>query len=132
MDIYLYDRVSYGGRSMNRLFKKPIVAYSTGFVLSILLTLLAYFAVVGHGVSQKMTIALILLLAVVQLFVQLMFFLHLGAESRPRWRLVTLGFGVLVVFIVVFGSLWIMDNLNYNMMHSPDKMNQYIDKQSGF
>ncbi|HET6747138.1 MAG TPA: cytochrome o ubiquinol oxidase subunit IV [Candidatus Saccharimonadales bacterium] len=112
--------------------KKPVVAYVTGYLLSIFLTLLAYFTVTSGNFAPFITIALILSFAVVQLFVQLIFFLHLGSESRPRWRLVTLGFGVLVVGIVVFGSLWIMDNLNYNMMHSPNKMQQYIDKQAGF
>jgi cytochrome o ubiquinol oxidase operon protein cyoD len=112
--------------------RKPLVAYVVGFILSILLTLLAYGTVTSHSFTAPVTITLIVFFAIVQLFVQLIFFLHLGAESRPRWRLVTLGFGVLVVAIVVFGSLWIMDNLNYNMMHSPDKMQQYIDKQAGF
>jgi len=112
--------------------KKPLVAYVVGFILSVVLTLLAYLTVTSHAFSAPVTITLILSFAVVQLYVQLIFFLHLGTESRPRWRLVALAFGVLVVAIVVFGSLWIMDNLNYNMMHSPDKMQQYIDKQGGF
>jgi len=112
--------------------KKPLATYVIGFILSIFLTLLAYGTVTSHSFTASITIGLIVFFAVVQLFVQLTFFLHLGAESRPRWRLVTLGFGVLVVAIVVFGSLWIMNNLNYNMMHSPDKMQQYINKQAGF
>ncbi len=106
--------------------------YFIGFLLSIILTLLAYGTVTSGAFSRGLVIAFIIGFAIVQLFVQLVFFLHLGSESTPRWRLVTLAFGVLVVAIVVFGSLWIMDNLNYNMMHSGHETEKYIDRQGGF
>lgn len=113
-------------------YKKPLTAYAIGFGLSVILTILAYASVIGGAFSAPVTIGLVVLFAVIQLFVQLVFFLHLGREAKPRWRLVALGFGILVVGIVVFGSLWIMDNLNYNMMHSPEKMHEYMHKQGGF
>lgn len=113
-------------------YKKPFLMYVVGFGLSLLLTFLAYATVAGKMFSSSLTIGLIVFFAIIQLFVQLIFFLHLGREAKPHWRWVTLGFGVLVVGIVVFGSLWIMDNLNYNMMHSPEKMHEYIHKQGGF
>ena len=106
--------------------------YIIGFILSIILTVLAYGAVETRVYAPAFVVAIVLGLAVLQLFVQLYFFLHLGEEMKPRWRLVTLGFGVLVVIIVVFGSLWIMDNLNYNMMHSPGEVEKYMEKQGGF
>lgn len=112
--------------------KYSAAPYITGFILSIILTLLAYWAVVGKAYEPGFIVAVIVGLAVLQLFVQLYFFLHLGEEMKPRWRLVTLGFGVLVVGIIVVGSLWIMDNLNYNMMHSPEKIETYMEKQGGF
>lgn len=112
--------------------KKPLMMYLVGFGLSVILTFLAYASVVSKAYSARVTIGLVVFFAVIQLFVQLIFFLHLGREAKPRWRWVTLGFGALVVGIVVFGSLWIMDNLNYNMMHSPDKMHEYMHKQGGF
>ena len=117
---------------MNERAGHSIKPYIIGFVLSVELTLLAYWAVVGGAYQAGFTIAIIIGLAILQLFVQLLFFLHLGEEMRPRWRLVTLGFGILVVFIIVFGSLWIMDNLNYNMMHSPQEAEEYIERQGGF
>lgn len=112
--------------------RSSIKTYTIGFLLSLLLTFLAYGVVVSGAVSAAYSIALIILFALVQLFVQLVFFLHLGSETTPRWRLVTFAFGVLVVAIVVFGSLWIMDNLNYNMMHSSHETEKYIDRQGGF
>ena len=51
-------------------------------------------------------------LAVAQLMVQLVFFLHLGTESKPRWNLTVVLFALMVVVILVFGSLWIMKNIN--------------------
>ena len=112
--------------------KNQVKTYTIGFLLSSLLTFLAYGVVTSGVVSLAYALALIILFAIVQLFVQLVFFLHLGSETTPRWRLVTLAFGVLVVAIVVFGSLWIMDNLNYNMMHSSHETEKYIDRQGGF
>jgi heme/copper-type cytochrome/quinol oxidase subunit 4 len=56
--------------------------------------------------------------------VQLIFFVHLDQERKPRWNLMVLLFAVLVVVIICFGSLWIMKNLNY---HAP--MHDNIDEQ---
>ena len=117
---------------MNERASHSIKPYVVGFILSVTLTLLAYWVVTSGAYQAGFVILIIIGLAVLQLFVQLFFFLHLGDEMRPRWRLVTLSFGILVVFIVVFGSLWIMDNLNYNMMHSSEETKQYMEKQGGF
>lgn len=112
--------------------KHTIAPYVTGFVLSVILTLLAYWVVESKAYMSAFVVAIIICLAVIQLFVQLFFFLHLGEELKPRWRLVTFGFGVLVVGIVVLGSLWIMNNLNYNMMHSPKATETYMERQGGY
>lgn len=96
--------------------------YITGFILSIILTLLAYFMVTQKlYTSVGQVIAIIAGLAIVQLFVQLIFFLHLGRESKPRWNVTVFVFAAIVVLTVVFGSIWIMNNLNYNMSHSSYK-----------
>ncbi len=105
-------------------------AYVTGFVLSVLITLTAYFFVVNGLWTKEVLIYIVMALAVVQLVVQLIFFLHLGKGST--WKLVTFVFALLVVLIVVVGSLWIMYNLDYNMMHmSPDEMHQYMEENEG-
>lgn len=74
-------------------------------------------------------IGIILGLAVVQLFVQLIFFLHLGRESRPRWNLAMLLFAFMIIGIVAGGSLWIMSNLNVRM--TPQQINKYMNDQDG-
>lgn len=104
--------------------------YTIGFVLSIALTLIAYFAVVNHWATGWALIAGIISLAVVQLVIQLVFFLHLGSETKPRWNLVIFLFMLMVLLIIVVGSLWIMNNLNYNMMMSPEEMDKHMLQQS--
>lgn len=104
--------------------------YVTGFVLSISLTLAAYLMVVNQTLSKWQLVFAIATLAFIQFLVQLVFFLHLGRELKPRWKLGVFLFMVLIVLIVVIGSLWIMDNLNYRMM-SPEMINEYMTKQDG-
>jgi cytochrome o ubiquinol oxidase operon protein cyoD len=109
-----------------------VISYIVGFVLSVVSTLLAYLLVVNHVWPMSMLIIIIAVLAVVQLVVQLIFFLHLGDEKGPRWKLVTIVFAIIVVGILVVGSLWIMDNLNYNMMQfTPAQQNQYLKDNEG-
>jgi cytochrome o ubiquinol oxidase operon protein cyoD len=126
---------------MNMDIKKPIVSehsreygtlksYASGFILSIVLTITAYLLVTHHTYSDRHTILVIIVgLALLQFIGQLLFFLHLGKETKPRWKLFVLLFMLLVVFILVFGSLWIMDNLNYHM--SSEQINTYLNNQGG-
>lgn len=105
--------------------------YSLGFGLSLLFTLAAYFLVSRHvesaqAISQQTPLIIaIFILAIAQLIVQVVFFLHVGKESGPKWNLMAFSFMLVVVFILVGGSMWIMGNLHYNMM-SPHDMNEYM------
>lgn len=106
------------------------ISYIVGFVLSIFATLLAYLFVVNHLWPKEVLIYFVLAIAVVQLVIQSVFFLHIGRGSRLK--LVTYVFAILVVLVVVVGSIWIMDNLNYNMMQmSPDQMQIYMHQNEG-
>jgi cytochrome o ubiquinol oxidase operon protein cyoD len=92
-----------------------LASYSTGFILSIGLTIAAYYLVVEHALTGWGLSAALVGLAILQLLVQLIFFLHMTRESKPRWNLIVFLFMVLVIVIVAFGSLWIMHNLDYHM-----------------
>ena len=81
-------------------------------------------------ISHEVLIPLIIGIALVQLVVQLIFFLHLLNESKPRWNLIFFISTIGIILIVVVGSVWIMNHLNYNMM--PMQMNKYIQSQDGF
>lgn len=105
-------------------------SYVVGFILSIITTLLAYFFVVNHLWPTQALIYVVMFIAVIQLIVQVVFFLHIGRGSR--WKLITFIFTALVVLIVVVGTIWIMDNLNYNMMDmSPLEQHQYMSEHEG-
>jgi cytochrome o ubiquinol oxidase operon protein cyoD len=105
-------------------------SYIAGFALSIILTLGAYALVARHWhVGATLTFAIIAL-AVIQLWVQMRFFLHLSSEAKPYWRSVAFLFALVVVGILVLGSLWIMSNLNYHTM-SPSDTTNYMLKNEG-
>ncbi len=109
-------------------------SYTVGFGLSIILTLAAYILVIKDVFSGWALVSALAALAITQLLVQLLFFLHLGRESKPRWNLQVLLFAVGVVIIVVFGSLWIMKNLEYNHSHSmsPSKTDKFLIQDEGY
>ena len=98
-----------------------LASYATGFALSLGLTFSAYLIVVNHLASGSALTLSIFLLALAQLGVQLVFFLHLDKGSKSRWNLIVLLMTAIIVLILVAGTLWIMKNLNYSM--SADVMN---------
>ncbi len=104
-------------------------SYTIGFVISIILTLVAYFIVVEKYLPGRTLLATLVALAITQLLVQLIFFLHLGRESKPRWNLTVLLYAVLLVVILVVGTLWIMANLNYHM--GPQEVEEYLLQDEG-
>ena len=116
--------------------KGLLKSYIIGFILSIILTLLAYIPVwmqvnANHMTfSHELIIMFIIPLAFLQMLVQLLFFLHLGQESKPRWKLAMLISFFSIVLIVVIASIWIMQHLNYNM--SLIQMNRVMQQGEGF
>jgi len=105
-------------------------SYVVGFILSVIATLIAYFFVVNHLWPKEMLMYVVLGIAVLQLIIQAVFFLHIGRGSRLK--LVTFVFAIIIVLIIVVGSIWIMHNLDYNMMQmSPDQMNMYMHQHEG-
>jgi cytochrome o ubiquinol oxidase operon protein cyoD len=107
-------------------------SYIVGFVLSIALTIIAYIFVVYHLLPSVGLMVVLAVTASVQVIVQLIFFLHLGRGEGSRWKIVTFALALLVVAILVVGSIWIMNNLNYNMMKmTPQEQNQYLRNNEG-
>ncbi|OZI25571.1 cytochrome o ubiquinol oxidase subunit IV [Bordetella genomosp. 7] len=92
-------------------------SYLVGFGLSIILTLLSFGLVMADAVPQRLALPGIVLLCVVQLLVQLVYFLHMGASPSQRDNLSVFVFSVFVIAIIVGGSAWVLHNMNANMMH---------------
>jgi cytochrome o ubiquinol oxidase operon protein cyoD len=86
------------------------------FVFSLILIFAAHRIVGEHHLSDGILMLTIFIIALMQAILQLVFFMHLGAESKPHWNSITFLFTVIVIILVIGGSVWIMNNLNYNLM----------------
>src|ERR1700722_8990638 len=82
-----------------------------GFVISFVLLISVYRIVTPHHLSDGLLYATICLSALAQALAQLVFFMHLGLESKPRWNTITFLFTLLVIVLIIGGSLLIMNNL---------------------
>lgn len=109
--------------------KRQVMQYVAGFVSALVLTLFAFWLVMNRVVQGPWLVPVLVSLAVLQLTVQLVFFLHVGREERPRWNMTALIFMLIILIIIVAGSLWIMNNLNYNMMMTAEQMDAYMMEQ---
>ena len=93
-----------------------VKTYLIGFILSVILTVIPFWMVMNGTASQGVILATVVGMAVVQILVHLVCFLHMNTSSDERWNLIAFLFTMLIIGIVVIGSLWIMYNLNINMM----------------
>ncbi|MFP3123266.1 cytochrome o ubiquinol oxidase subunit IV [Ectobacillus funiculus] len=82
--------------------------YVLGFIISIVLTIIPLVLVVNHLLSKGVLIFSILAIAVLQLLVQLFFFMHVRDGEKPGYNKMALILGGIVVFTIVAGSIWIM------------------------
>ena len=91
--------------------------YATGFILSVMLTAIPFWLVLGKVTpSSTVTAGLLLGFAAVQIVVHMVYFLHMNARSQGGWTLLALVFTVLLVVITLSGSIWVMYHLDTNMM----------------
>jgi cytochrome o ubiquinol oxidase operon protein cyoD len=92
------------------------VSYVIGLVLALALTAISFWVAStsvlwGPGVAVGLVV-----LAIAQMGIHLVFFLHITSGPDNTNNVLALAFGVLIVFLVIGGSLWIMANLNHNVM----------------
>lgn len=106
----------YGAAEQAGAHGGSLRVYVTGFVLAVLLTLLAFGLVMGKELSPASTLAVIFIAAVAQIIVHLRFFLHLDTSSAQRWNLAAFALTLLIVTIVIAGSVWIMLSLHGRTM----------------
>jgi cytochrome o ubiquinol oxidase operon protein cyoD len=109
-----------------------LATYVTGFILALLLTLLAFGLVIAGvadfslepigkapGIGEMprwFSIGGVIILAILQILVHLRYFLHLSFGSPQKWNLQTILFTLFIIIIMVGGTLWIMNDLNSHMM----------------
>lgn len=91
-------------------------SYLIGFLIAAVLTAIPFWLVMSGVLAPTATAVAVTLLAVLQIVVHTIYFLHVNTRSEGGWTLVALVFTAIMVLIVIFGSLWIMFHLHGNMM----------------
>lgn len=102
--------------------------YINGFVWSLALTLVPFIFITKTTISGMALYMTVFIAAILQLCVQLVYFLHINHGRNRRWNIVSFGSMIIIVIIIVFGSLWIMNNLHYNMMPGHE-LTDYIQEE---
>jgi cytochrome o ubiquinol oxidase operon protein cyoD len=105
-----------------------LLIYTIGLFLAVILTATSFWAantslLWGPGVPLGLAV-----LAIAQIGVHLVFFLHITTGRDNTNNVLALAFGMLIVILVIGGSLWIMTNLNANMMPSAELMNLQMQR----
>ncbi|KXW56654.1 cytochrome o ubiquinol oxidase subunit IV [Ferrovum sp. PN-J185] len=91
-------------------------SYVVGFSLSMLLTFAAFGAVMSGALKGVAEIVTVVICAVLQIYVQLRYFLHLDGSSEQRWNVMSFIYTLVIIALLVVGSLWIMYNMHNLMM----------------
>jgi cytochrome o ubiquinol oxidase operon protein cyoD len=90
--------------------------YTIGFILSVILTAIPFWLVMTHQLAPGTTKFVILGFAAVQVVVHMVYFLHMNSKSEGGWNMMALILTVILLFIVLTGSIWVMYHMNANMM----------------
>lgn len=99
------------------------IAYVIGLGLALLLTGVSFWvastsSLWGPGVAVGLVV-----LAIAQMGVHLVFFLHITSGPDNTNNVLALAFGVLIVLLVMIGTIWIMGHMNANMAPMPELSN---------
>ena len=115
------------GEPHDSLFTETL-SYVVGLGLALLLTGVSFWVastsvIWGPGVATGLVV-----LAIAQMGVHLVFFLHITTGPDNTNNVLALAFGVLIVFLVMIGTIWIMGHMNANMTPMPDMTNLQMQK----
>jgi cytochrome o ubiquinol oxidase subunit IV len=104
-----------------------LLVYTIGFGLAVILTVTSFWAANTSLLWPPGVPLGLAVLAIAQMGVHIVFFLHITTGSDNTNNVLALAFGMLIVTVVMAGSLWIMTNLNANMM-LPDLINLQMQR----
>lgn len=104
-------------KQMQKAWHGSLKSYIIGFVISLLLTSISFYLVIAKPLSVPNVIYAISTLAITQATFQLLYFLHLSKEEKPRWETYSFLLMLLILLIIVCGTLWVMHDLNIRTMN---------------
>jgi cytochrome o ubiquinol oxidase operon protein cyoD len=113
---HLHDQTDLAPGDEGSSARIQLIGYLVGLGLAVLLTATSFFIASTDLVWQPSIPVAIIVLAIAQMGVHVVFFLHITTGPDNTNNVMALAFGVLIIVLVVGGSLWIMANLNQNMM----------------
>ena len=92
-------------------------SYLIGFALSVVLTAIPFWLVMADVISDTVIATLVIMaFGAVQIFVHMIYFLHMNTKSEGGWTMMAAIFTIIIIVIALVGSLWVMFHLNTNMM----------------
>nr|WP_255723202.1 cytochrome o ubiquinol oxidase subunit IV [Thalassobius sp. Cn5-15] len=98
-------------------------SYLIGFVLSVVLTAVPFWIVMGDVMDNKtLAVVLIFVLGGMQMLVHIHYFLHVTIKAEAGWQVMSMGLTILLLVIVLSGSIWVMFNLEENMMPAHEQI----------
>jgi len=96
--------------------RAELSGYAIGLLLAAVLTVAAFFSLDSHAIYGPGIVMAVVVLGLAQVGVHLVFFLHMTTSPDNTNNVLALAFGLLIVCIVVFGTIWAMYHMNHNMM----------------
>jgi cytochrome o ubiquinol oxidase subunit IV len=97
-------------------YHATVKGYVVGFLLSVVLTAIPFWLVMGKVLPSQATGIIVLVFAAVQMVVHMVYFLHLNGKVEGGWSMLALLFTAILVVIMLAGSVWVMYHMNTNMM----------------
>jgi cytochrome o ubiquinol oxidase operon protein cyoD len=108
--------IAPGDESRPGEIARSVIGYLVGYALAVLLTVVSFYLARSTLVWEPSIPIALSVLAIAQMGVHLVFFLHMTSGPDNLNNLMALAFGLLIVVLLVFGSLWIMSNLSQHMI----------------
>ncbi len=119
-----HNHADHGHHGDDLAYHATVKGYVIGFLLSVVLTAIPFWLVMGQVLPSKNATALVILaFAAVQMVVHMVYFLHMNSKVEGGWSLLALIFTAALVLIMLSGSIWVMYHMNTNMMPVHDMRN---------
>lgn len=90
--------------------------YCIGFILSLIFTIIPFYIIQHNCFEQQTSYIIVIFCAITQIYIHLIYFLHLNQISNQMWNIISLIFTTFIVLILITGSIWIMTHLHHNLM----------------